>query len=552
MTAMLAPMAQSSKQPRPPAGKRRRIVAGNKARSEKGLGLDDCPFALIPSKDGKWVFALVPYGIRVLPASLSCVERSIDLPHPQPSLWEDEDHELWIGGHHLYKVHAFSGKPSKVGTKLSGWVDKIVGLERDKLLLGIGPQGEILLERSTLKEHFRRQHPHQGPFDVCALDSDKAMLCHGQSVGHLLDLNHLKGYTQLGFKDKDPWENPAQRIILSYHSPTHHPERLFFAAQDASLAWTGQGLRLEASLYLPKPGRHTKPLAMFADRRWLYLLLQGGVLHRHLLTPPKLKNKEQDPRKRAKVAQDPLPAAQKTRLPKIATAMLGQSMDRSTDPNLAPETTLQFASAQAKGQLGLVWNCKPEDLDWQNLELGARNETKAPQAQAPSFVPTRHRFEGEKLATGLSVDDILTGSPQQWVTGSQSNRIVDRSFKAIEVPELMSLDSLVLPAMLRLANSDARPGWIYWSPSGETPSLRYFVWGDNPRAWIELSTPELREQKWSRTEVFPLQVALRSTGLHELPQSADDRYERIPAAWKDAELFAAMAKECRQRLKVLW
>lgn len=549
---MLAPMAQSSRQPRPTAGKRRRIVAGNKSRSDKGLPLDDAPFDLIVSRDGKWVFALVPYGIRVLPIDLSRVERSIDLPHPQPSLWEDEQHELWIGGHHLYKVHAFSGQPSKVGSKLSGWVDKITGLERDNLLLGIGSQGELLLDRTTLKEHFRRQHSHQGPFDLCALSPDKAMLCHGQSVGHLLDLNHLNGYTQLGFKHKDDWENPAQRICLSYHNPNQHPDRLFFAAQDGSVAWTGQGMRLQASRYLPRPRRNSKPLAMFADRRWLYLLLQGGQLQRHLLTPLNLKKKAQEPRKGTKVAQDPLPAAQKARLPKIATAMMGRCLDASSDPNIAPDTALGFASSQAKGQLGLVWSCKPDALEWENLELGPRAQSDAPEPKAPSFVSTRHRFDGEDISKVLTVDEVLTGACSLWVTGTPSSRVVDRSLKPLSVSEVMPLDALVLPAMLRFANSDARPGWIYWSPSGDAASLRYFVWGDSPRAWVELCTPELRVQKWSRSEVFPLQVALRSQGLEDLPQASDPRYEALPPAWKDPELFAAMAKECRQRLKVLW
>lgn len=556
MAGMLGSMAQSSKQPRPTAGKRRRIVAGTKARNDKGLGLDDCPFALIPSKDGKWLFALVPYGIRVLPSDLSSVERSIDLPHPRPSLWEGDDHELWIGGHHLYKAHAFSGAPSKAGTKLSGWVDHIVGLQRDELLLGVGPQGEILVDRKSLQEHFRRQHPHPGPFDLCALASDKAMICHGQSVGHILDLNHLKGYTQIGFKDKDTWDNPAQRLCLSYHNPTCHPSRLFFAACDGSVAWTGQGMRLEASLYLAKPARHTKPLAMYADKRWLYLLLEGGVLHRHLLTPLKLKKKDPDPRKRAKVAHDPLPGAQKTRLPKIATAMAGHTQapnpDLNPDPNQAPDTCLQFGSGQAKGQLGLVWKVKPDELDWETLALGPRQQSSPPEARSPNFVATRHRFDAPKLSDRLTVDDILTGQSELWITGNQVSRVTERSIKALGADEVMPLDSLILPAMLRLANSDARPGWVYWEPHHDTASLRYFVWGDNPRAWIELSTPDIRAQKWSRTDVFPLQVALRSDSIGSLPQCSDSRYAALPGAWMDPELFAAMAKECRQRLKVLW
>lgn len=545
-------MAPRSNESRKNAGTRRRIVAPNQARTQRGLELDDQPFALIPSKDRKWIFALVPYGVRVLSADLAQVECSIDLPHPRPSLWEDEDHQLWIGGHHLYKAHAFSGSAKKVGTKLSGFVDEIVGLTRDKLLLGVGDHGEVLLCRETLEERFRRQSNHAGPFCATAIDKEKALLCHGQSFGHIVDLNHLEGYTQLGPKEKDDWNNPEQAVTLSYRSEAH-PDHLFLAAKDGAIAWTGPGMRLESSLYLKTPGKKARALALFADSRWLYVLREGATLHRYLLKDRPLRKAATQTHNRARRAKDPLPRAQKARLPKRATAMTGSF--EPADPDSAddgPKTKLVLGCGHAQGQLGMVLSCTPSELEWENLELGARAQTQKPESKTPNFQATRHRFSGAAIQASLGVDEILGEGSGLWVTGSATQSVLERSVKALALDDVMPQDSLLLAAMLRFSSGIARPGWVYWSPNGDESSLRYFVWGDTPRGWTELATPSLREQKWSRSEVFPLQVALRTPELETLAQAQDPRYARLSPRWSDAELFAAMAKECRQRLLVLW
>lgn len=546
-------MPGHSERNRRTVGTRRRIVASNKSKAGEGLALDDRPFALIPSRDKKWIFTLVPYGIRVLSADLGRVERSIDLPHAQPSVWEDEDHLLWVGGHHLYRVHAFSGKPNKVGTKLSGWVDKIVGLTRDNLLLGVGSQGEVLLERDSLKERFRRNASHAGPFDLTALDSDRAIVCHGKNVGHIIDLNHLDGYTQIHVKDQDTWENPEHTLQLSYHAEQTQPPRLCLATQDGAVAWTGTSLSLKSSLYLAKPGRHARPLAMYADARWLYVLREGAHLHRYLLTPPLLR-KSPDPRGRggARIAKDPLPKAQRTRLPKIASAMLGVTNPAEAASEEGPDTKLIIGCGTAAGHLGVVLSCDPRRLTWENLELGPRRFASPPEPSNPNFEPTRHRFSGPALREMLGVDEILSKGDGIWVTGSQTSAVVERSLKEINATDVMSMDNLVLAAMIRFSNGIVRPGWLYWSPGSAPESLRYFVWGDEPRTWTELATLELRQQKWTRPEVFPMQVALRSATLKSVLKLKEERYPKLSVRWLDPELFEAMAKECRQRLEVLW
>ena len=63
---------------------------------------------------------------------------------------------------------------------------------------------------------------------------------------------------------------------------------------------------------------------------------------------------------------------------------------------------------------------------------------------------------------------------------------------------------------------------------------------------MPLETPEIRAQRWTRSEFFPMQIALR--GLPEAP----GKRVRLPKSWVDAELFDALAKECKKMLKVLW
>jgi hypothetical protein len=63
---------------------------------------------------------------------------------------------------------------------------------------------------------------------------------------------------------------------------------------------------------------------------------------------------------------------------------------------------------------------------------------------------------------------------------------------------------------------------------------------------MPLETPQIRAQGWSRTDLFPMQVALSA-----VPTVAGNR-AAIPEKWVDPELFQALARECKKLLKVLW
>jgi hypothetical protein len=105
--------------------------------------------------------------------------------------------------------------------------------------------------------------------------------------------------------------------------------------------------------------------------------------------------------------------------------------------------------------------------------------------------------------------------------------------------------------MLRLHEGTVRPGLVLWpgvaADDRALPRMRWLTWGHEPRGWIELDTPQIRAQGWSRREVFPLQTALR-----QAPPAVAGRRPAIPERWVDAELFAAFVKECKKLLRVLW
>jgi len=109
----------------------------------------------------------------------------------------------------------------------------------------------------------------------------------------------------------------------------------------------------------------------------------------------------------------------------------------------------------------------------------------------------------------------------------------------------------VLPAMIRMHEGTARPALLVWPGVADEdrprPPLQWLTWGDDPRAWVPLETPALRQQAWSRRGVFPLQIALP----HAAPEVAGHR-TALPSRWVDPELFAALGRECKKLLKVLW
>ena len=61
-----------------------------------------------------------------------------------------------------------------------------------------------------------------------------------------------------------------------------------------------------------------------------------------------------------------------------------------------------------------------------------------------------------------------------------------------------------------------------------------------------MRTPSIRKQGWSRTDLFPWQVALARK-----PALAGSRVE-LPEKWFDKSLFDALKRECKHLLKVLW
>ena len=128
--------------------------------------------------------------------------------------------------------------------------------------------------------------------------------------------------------------------------------------------------------------------------------------------------------------------------------------------------------------------------------------------------------------------------------------MLERPCGTLAAGDVLAGDALLLPAMFRLHQGDARPGLVLWPGAAEGRPLgavQLLTWGDRPREWLHLTTPEIRKQGWSRREVFPLQVALR-----DAPPQVAGRRPRLSKRWHDRELFGALAKECKKLLKVLW
>jgi hypothetical protein len=216
---------------------------------------------------------------------------------------------------------------------------------------------------------------------------------------------------------------------------------------------------------------------------------------------------------------------------------------------------LWFGGPTADGQLGRLWRAEASTLGWSPISLRSRAapppdaDAEAPREEprVPAFVATRSRIEGGPLSD-LRVDDVL-GCDGFFVTTSAGN-LLERPVQRATPEKVLPGDALLLPAMVRFEEGTARPALLLLpgNPSGGTaPEPEWLVWGDAPRGWIPLRTPEIREQKWERRGVFPLQVALPATPPEGLAGHAS-----VPRRWVDPELFAALTRECRKLLKVLW
>jgi hypothetical protein len=148
------------------------------------------------------------------------------------------------------------------------------------------------------------------------------------------------------------------------------------------------------------------------------------------------------------------------------------------------------------------------------------------------------------------VDDVIAAENPYWVTHGHGN-LLDRPVAHAAAVEARPADALLLPAMARLAEGTARPALLLWSGTAEQgqepPAHDWLVWGDRPRGWMPLHTPAIRDQGWSRRQVFPLETALASA-----PPDVSGVRRTIPEPWIDRERFDSLARECKKLLKVLW
>ena len=516
--------------------------------------LDDRPLELVVSRDGKRVLVVLPYELVVLDARDLTIQRSLEIGAARPDVAEDVEGLLWIGGPHLHRGSSWGGSTTKVGSKLGGLVGR-VALLRPGLLCGVGSTGEVLWDVEKEKPLHRRKVSERHVHALVATPDERAVFADGTSTAWVIDPAHPSGYSQLKFRRGSKHAVWREGIVALGLSRTG---RLLLGARDGGVAWTHADLRIAHERFPAKPGRteRSTPLALSGDERHAYVLRPRGVLERYLLEPP---THDEDKRGRgrskpsAEPEEAPPPLAETVRLKRPAEAMTLRT---------TPEGKLQLlvAGSHADGELGRVWAEDPEKLEWAEMDLGERELPEAPPPKkdapaAPSFVATKNKPSGTKVAS-LKVDEVISGNLPFLVVGTTS-AVLERPTAKMAADELLPGDHLLLPAMLRLREGTARPGLVVWPGSARTeredgspeptPPLRVLAWGDKPAAWMPLETPSIREQRWSRMDVFPVQIA-----LHRTPPELGGRRAEIPERWVDAELFGALARECKKALKVLW
>jgi hypothetical protein len=519
-----------------PQGTGRRTVAGRAGGD--ALALDDRPLSVQPSKDGKRVVVALPYEVWIVLADSLEIEKTIELASPAPSVCEsDEDGALWMGGTHLHRGSLWSATASKFGSKLGGFVDR-VALVRPRLLCGAGTQGEILLDLEKEDVVHRRKAAEHEVLALVASPDGRAVWTEGAPWAWVVDPEHISGYMKLKLRATSPVDVPAESIVALGTTTTG---ATILAARDGAIAWTNRALRIVAERFPRMDLRHSAPLGVAGDERWIYALRPGGVLQRFLVAQP-------EPPPDLKKGEEPvqLPDAQTARLERAASCLA-----------MGPGGTLLLAGPQADDQLGRLWRAVPDELQWSTLPLASRTLAEAPAdagndeapSQRPSFVPTRSKIAGAPLAQ-VRVDDVLGGAHDLWITRDHGT-LLERATEPRAAAEVMPGDAVLLPAMIRLQEGTARPALLLWpgvvDELREIPPLEWITWGDRPRGWMPLRTPEIREQGWSRRGVFPLQVALASP-----PPPLPGRRATIPARWSDRDGFAAMVRECKKLLKVLW
>ena len=518
---------------RSPTGQR--SVANPKAAD--ATALDDRPLAIDLSRDGKHLLVTLPYELWLLSLATLEVERTIELSSAQPSIHEaSKDGALWIGGHHLHYGSIFSTTVTKVGTKLADFVDRVC-LVRPGLLCGAGSQGEVLWDIEKEAPLHRRKSSEHRVLGLVPLEN-RAVWADGSQSAWVIDPEHPSGYMQLRLRTTSTTEVDDEGITaIGLSSAT--PPRCLLAARDGAVAWTGRQLRIDNEKFPRLPLRAATPLAITGDERWVYVLRPRGLLQRFLIEQPKPPPGEED-------EFIPLPEAEECRLEWPAECML-------LHPAALGSHRLVLGGPQADGTLGRLWRVDPTALGWQPAKLGKRTlvEPKPTEAadRRPDFTLTRSKLTGPPLAE-LKVDAVLGSDAQAVFVTHGHGSLLERPVLRRAAAEVLPADALLVPAMLRPREGTARPGLLLWpgthDPHREPPEPLWLVWGDNPRGWMQLETPQIRAQGWSRTNLFPMQIAITA-----LPAVAGNR-ATLPEKWVDPELFQALARECKKLLKVIW
>ncbi len=513
-------------------GSARRTVTGG-ATADDAVGLDDRPLSLTLTRDGKRLLVALPYEIWVLHAETLEVERAIELASPRPTPFDaDDEGTLWIGGTHLYRGSVWSSTATKFGTKLGGFVDRVC-LLRPRLVCGIGSNGEVLLDTEKEDVIHRRKAPEHDVLALVPSPDGRAVWIDGSNFAWVIDPEHPSGYMKLKLKQTSSADVPGEAIVALGITSIG---QCVLAARDGAVAWTNRALRPLGERIPIIELRNSTPLGIAGDERWIYVLRPLGVLHRFLVAQP-------PPDPSAKNEPPPLPEAQSAKLPRHAQCIA-----------MVQPGVLALAGAHADDQLGRVWRERIDDLPWTDLRLGKRNlvdSVPAPEdsPKAPSFERTRSKLSGAPLEQ-LRVDDVVAPTQPFWITRT-TGVLLERPVDVRNADEVLPNDALLLPAMIRVQEGTARPALLLWPGTAseliDPESVEWITWGDRPRGWIPLATPEIRAQGWSRRGVFPLQVALAGR-----PPQVAGRRPSIPGRWADAELFAAMVKECKHLLKVLW
>lgn len=517
------------------SGGTRRTIVGEKRRDV--LALDDVACAIYPSRDLKRLIVSLPHEVWLVARKDLSVQRRIPVPIAQPSVAEDLSGQLWFGGGLLYAGSSWGDQISKLGTKLSGFVDRVC-LLRPGLLCGVGAAGQVLWDLESGTEAHRRKASEGDVTSLVATADERAVFTNGKSHAWMIDPNHPTGYAQLRLKETSP---AAQRAEIIDRVGLTSTGRVLLAARDGATGVTHADLRIDASWFPQGDIAALRPLAVGGDAHFAYVLRPHGRVQRFCYAAPPQEDGSPG-------ALDAFPPAE-TELNQAASTFCVIA-----DPE-THETSLVFCGPRAHGQLGTLWIANPSTLDWQPLKLGARQlvETppETPTVAAPSFTATRNKIDGAPLAS-LSVDALLRPSMEVMLT-TPKGTLHDRPHMPVAGRSLLPADTLLLPAMFRLKEGTARPGMIVWSgvvddSEAPTPPLQFITWGNDPATgWIELTTPAIRAQRWSRAEVFPLQVA-----ISRLPEAAPGRRAKIPRAWHDEALFSALARECQKAMKVLW